>query len=92
MERNLESVLDKINASSLIISSCTQSLNFILKDLEEAEIQACENSSIDYRGLANIVEQINHRINQENGIIMNLSDSVYLRRIHSAENESLNEK
>ena len=68
--------MDKINYCSLTINECSTSLDFILKDLEEAERQASGKCGADYRGLANIVEQLSHRIHIEAGIIMNLSDSV----------------
>lgn len=81
MNENVKKAMDKINYCSLTINECSRSLDFILKDLEEAERLASGKGGTDYRGLANIVEQLSHRIHIEAGIIMNLSDSVNFKRL-----------
>ena len=82
MNENVKKAMDKINYCSLTINECSRSLDFILNDLEEAERLASGKGGADYRGLANIVEQLSHRIHIEAGIIMNLSDSVNFNKLH----------
>ena len=81
MNENVKKAMDKINYCSLTINECSRSLDFILKDLEEAERYASGKDGADYRGLANIVEQLSHRIHIEAGVIMNLSDSVNFNKL-----------
>ena len=88
MNENVKKAMDKINYCSLTINECSKSLDFILKDMEEAERLASGKGGADYRGLANIVEQLSHRIHIEAGIIINLSDSVnYAKLKYCEDNE-----
>ena len=81
MNENIKKAMDKINYCSLTINECSKSLDFIFKDLEEAERLASGKGGADYRGVANIVEQLSHRIHIEAGIVMNLSDSVNFSKL-----------
>lgn len=63
-----------IHENSIMISACVQSLQFILKDLDEMEIKANNSTNNDYVGLTNVVEQLTIRIMKENDVIMSLSE------------------
>lgn len=67
-------VLERINEKSVSISTCVQSLQFILKDIEEMEMKANSESDNSYLGLSNIVEQLAERIKIDNADIMVLSE------------------
>ncbi len=84
MSKEIEKGRDKIYCSSLIINSCIQSLEYILKDLDEMEMCAQNDDIQDYRGLANIVAQLTNRIRIENIIIMNLSDPANFDKLYNA--------
>ena len=76
MDNNIERILEGIHGSSLVISACAESLEYIQKDLEELEIRAnalCEDRFV---GLTNIVERLSYVIKSEAIIIMELSESV----------------
>ena len=83
MDEKIKDGMEKINLASVIITSCAQSLEFILKDLEAMEMSATMNSEYDYNGLANIVEQMTKRISIEAGKIMELSDFVNFRKLYN---------
>ena len=74
MKENTKESFEKINWSSLVINTCAQSLDYILKDLDEMEMTANSASGGKYLGLTNIVEQLSYIIKSESGIIMELSD------------------
>lgn len=63
-----------IHENSIMISACVQSLQFILKDIEEMEMKANSESDNSYLGLSNIVEQLAERIKIDNADIMVLSE------------------
>ena len=65
MEENVKTILGKINWSSLVISACAQSLDYIQKDLEELEISANDFNDSRFLGLTNIVEQLTYVIKSE---------------------------
>lgn len=66
--------LSLINEKSLKIDACIQSLQYIVKDLDEMEMQANKVSDGYYRGLSNIVEQLSAKMESENKDIINLSE------------------
>lgn len=82
MNEKIKDGMEKINVASLRIMGCTQSLQFILKDLEAMETAATMYSEYDYRGLSNIVEQMADRIYAEAGKVMNLSDFVNFKKLY----------
>ena len=67
-------ILERINEKSVSISTCVQSLQFILKDIEEMEMKANSESDNSFLGLSNIVEQLAERIKKDNADIMVLSE------------------
>ena len=74
MEENTKETFEKINWSSVVINTCAKSLDYILKDLDEMEIEANSVSERKFLGLTNIVEQLSYIIKLESGKIMELSD------------------
>ena len=76
MDNNIERILEGIHESSLVISACAESLEYIQKDLEELEIQAnyaCKNRFV---GLSNIVELLSGIIRSETERIIGLSELI----------------
>ena len=74
MNDNIERILERIHESSLVISACAESLEYIQKDLEDLEIHAnygCENRFV---GLTNIVAQLSCVIETEVKNIIGLTD------------------
>ena len=74
MNDNIERILEGIHESSLVISACAESLEYIQKDLEDLEIHAnyvCENRFV---GLTNIVTQLSCVIKSEVKNIIGLTD------------------
>ena len=69
-------LIENVNMKSIAIHSCAESLLFILKDIEDMESDACKRSEEDYRGLANIVEQMAERIKNESSEIWIMTDAV----------------
>ena len=67
-------ILERINEKRVSISTCVQSLQFILKDIEEMEMKANSESDNSFLGLSNIVEQLAERIKKDNADIMVLSE------------------
>lgn len=74
MDENTKETFEKINWSSVVIKACGESLDYILKDLEDMEMDANSVSEGNYLGLANIVEQLSCVIKSEARKIMELSD------------------
>ncbi len=66
--------LSLINEKALKIYACVQSLQYIVKDLDEMEMQANKVSDGYYCGLSNIVEQLSAKMESENKDIINLSE------------------
>ena len=74
MEEEVKITLEKINWSSLIISACAQSLDYIQKDLEELEITSNSITGNQFLGLTNIVEQLSYIIKSEAEKIIEVSE------------------
>ncbi len=63
-----------INEKSLNVYACILSLKYILKDLDEMEMQANKVSDGYYHGLSNIVEQLSNKMEKEVSEILILSE------------------
>ena len=63
-----------INEKSFNIYACILSLKYILKDLDEMELQANKVSEGYYMGLTNIVEQLAYKMENEMKDIIILSE------------------
>ncbi|MBP3758633.1 MAG: hypothetical protein J6I83_02175 [Firmicutes bacterium] len=66
--------LSLINEKVLKVYACIQSLQYIVKDLDEMEMQANKVSNGYYCGLSNIVEQLSINMASEMKDIINLLD------------------
>ena len=76
MNDNIERILEGIHESSLVISACAESLEYIQKDLEDLEIQANALCDDQFVGLTNIVERLSYVIKSETEKITEWSDIV----------------
>ncbi len=76
MNDNIERTLEGIHESSLVISACAESLEYIQKDLEDLEIQANALCDDRFVGLTNIVERLSYVIKSETEKITEWSDIV----------------
>ncbi len=71
---DIKEKMEKVNEKSLNIYACILSLKYILKDLDEMELQANKISEGYYMGLTNIVEQLAYKMEAEMKDIMILSE------------------
>ena len=76
MEENIKKTFDQINDAAVVITTSSQSLLFILKDLEEMETILNSEKLFNCMGIANIVEQLAMVIRSNGETIMELSDVI----------------